>query len=82
MLLLRIKITFLYGADHAYHLDIPENILAEAMRISGVKTKTGTIIISLREFINRNKVEQLRALRGKVDLDIKLDELRRNRVTQ
>jgi len=47
-----------------------------------VKTKIGTIIISLREFINRNKVEQLRALRGKVDLDIKLDKLRRNLVTQ
>ena len=60
-------------------LDIPEDILAEAMRLSGTKSKTSTIILSLQEFINHKKIEKLRALRGKLDLDIDLDSLRRDR---
>lgn len=60
-------------------LDIPEDILAEAMRLSGAKSKTSTIIMSLQEFINRKKIEKLRTLRGKLDLDIDLDVLRQDR---
>ena len=60
-------------------LDIPEDILAEAMRLSGARSKTSTVILSLQELINRKKIEKLRALRGKLDLDIDLDALRRDR---
>lgn len=60
-------------------LDIPEDILTEAMLLAGTKNKTTTVIISLQELINRKKIEKLRALRGKIDLDIDLDALRRDR---
>jgi Arc/MetJ family transcription regulator len=62
-------------------IDIPENIMAEAMRLAGVRSKTTTVILSLQEFINHKKIEKLRALRGKIDLDIDLEALRRNRTT-
>ena len=60
-------------------LDIPDDILTEAMLLAGTKNKTTTVIISLQELINRKKIEKLRALRGKIDLDIDLDALRRDR---
>lgn len=60
-------------------LDIPEDLFAEAVRVSGAKSKTSTVILALQVLINRAKGEKLRALRGKLDLDIDLDALRRSR---
>lgn len=60
-------------------IDIPEEILTEAMQLAGIKTKTGAIVLSLQEFINHKKIEKLRGLRGKINLDIDLDALRRDR---
>ncbi|OGQ94430.1 MAG: hypothetical protein A2521_17490 [Deltaproteobacteria bacterium RIFOXYD12_FULL_57_12] len=60
-------------------LDIPEDLLAEAMRVAKTRSKTSTIILSLQELINRKKIDRLRAMRGKVALDIDLDALRRDR---
>jgi len=60
-------------------LDLPDDLLNEAMRLSKAKTKTGAIVLSLQELINRRKIEQLRKLKGKLDLDIDLDSLRRDR---
>ena len=62
-------------------LDLPEELLKEAMRLSKVKTKTSAVILSLQELINKKKIEQLRKLKGKLDLDIDLDALRRDRTT-
>ena len=60
-------------------LDLPDDLLSEAMRLSKVRTKTGAIVLSLQELINRRKIERLRKLKGKLDLDIDLDSLRRDR---
>jgi Arc/MetJ family transcription regulator len=60
-------------------LDLPDDLLSEAMRLSKVRTKTGAVILSLQELINRRKIERLRKLKGKLDLDIDLDSLRRDR---
>ena len=60
-------------------LDLPDDLLSEAMRLSKVKTKTGAVVLSLQELINRRKIERLRKLKGKLDLDIDLDSLRRDR---
>ena len=60
-------------------LDLPGDLLSEAMRLSKVKTKTGAVVLSLQELINRRKIERLRKLKGKLDLDIDLESLRRDR---
>lgn len=60
-------------------LDIPEDLLAEAMRLAKTRSKTSTIILSLQELINQRKIDRLRAMRGKISLDIDLDALRRDR---
>jgi len=62
-------------------LDLPEDLLKEAMRLSNARTKTGTVILSLQELINKRKIERLRELKGKLDLGVDLDALRRDRTT-
>jgi len=63
-------------------LDLPEDLVKEAMRLCKVKTKTGAVILSLQEMINKKKIEQLRKLQGKLNLDIDLDALRRDRTVE
>ena len=58
-------------------VDIPEEIMKEALRTSQVKTKTMVIVLGLKELINRHKLDQLRALRGKVKLAVDLGKSRK-----
>ncbi|NOZ10355.1 MAG: type II toxin-antitoxin system VapB family antitoxin [Gammaproteobacteria bacterium] len=57
-------------------LDLPEKLLSEAMKITRTGTKTGVIVLALRELIRKAKIRDLKKYRGKIDLDINLDELR------
>jgi Arc/MetJ family transcription regulator len=57
-------------------LDLPENLLNEAMKITHTGTKTGVIVLALRELIRKSKICNLKKYKGKIDLDINLDEIR------
>lgn len=57
-------------------LDLPEVLLSEAMKASHTDTKTGVIILALNELIIKSKISDLKKFKGKVDLDINLDEIR------
>lgn len=61
-------------------LDLPDALLEAAQRACGAKTKTMTVVMALQELVNARKIEQLRALRGKVPLDVDLKALRGERV--
>ncbi|MDL5050600.1 type II toxin-antitoxin system VapB family antitoxin [Oscillatoria amoena NRMC-F 0135] len=58
-------------------LDLPESLLKEAMKVSHQKTKTAVIVTALNDLIRKNKLQQLRAYRGKVDIDLDLNQLRK-----
>ena len=60
-------------------LDIPENLLSEAMRITRTKTKTAVIILALEELIRKARIAELKQFQGKIELDIDLDNLRARR---
>ena len=60
-------------------LDLPENLLDEAMKITRTSTKTGVIIMALEELVRKSKISGLKKYRGKFDLDIDLAELRDRR---
>ena len=49
-------------------IDIPSDLLGDAMRLAHTKTKTMTVILGLQELINHHKLQRLRALRGKIKL--------------
>ena len=57
-------------------LDLPEDLLDEAMKITRTGTKTGVIILALRELIRKSKLSDLKKYKGKINLDIDLDDLR------
>ncbi len=58
-------------------LDLPEELLVDAMKSSGEQTKTAVIITALEELVRKRNLQELRKLRGSVDLDIDLGTLRK-----
>jgi Arc/MetJ family transcription regulator len=58
-------------------LNLPENLIAEAMKLTGEKTKTGVIRLALTNLIEEDKLKDLKNYYGKVDLDIDLVSLRK-----
>jgi len=57
-------------------LDLPENLLNEAMRVTHTDTKTAVIVKALEELVRKSKISGIKKYRGKIDLDIDLNELR------
>ena len=57
-------------------IDIPENLINEAMEITKSPTKTELIKIALYQIIQKNKIKSLKKYKGKVDLAIDLNIVR------
>jgi len=57
-------------------LDLPKNLIDEAMKASHITTKTQLIITALEELIRKSKISGLKDFKGKVDVDIDMDTLR------
>jgi len=58
-------------------LDIPENLIREALKVTKSKTKTDLIKKALENIIQRNRIRRIKDFKGKVDLNIDLDVLRK-----
>lgn len=58
-------------------LDLPADLLDDAMRAGKCATKTATIVLALKELVRREKVARLRSMRGSMpDFNLDLDALR------
>ena len=57
-------------------LNIDDNALAEALRVSGGKTKTFVINEALREYARSRGLRELLRFRGKLAWEGNLDDLR------
>lgn len=57
-------------------LDLPEDLLHEAMKVSHTGTKTQVIILALQELVRKSTLADLKKYKGKVDLDLDIDTLR------
>ena len=53
-------------------LDLPIDLLNEAMKATHIKTKTKVIIIALEEVIRKSNIAELKEFKGRVDWDIDL----------
>jgi len=60
-------------------LDLPQDLLDEAMEVSHLKTKTALIIAALEDLVRKNRIQGLKNYKGKIDLDMDLDSLRNRR---
>jgi hypothetical protein len=58
-------------------LNIDEKLLEEVLCETGEKDKGRAVNAALAEFIRRRRLEDLRALRGTIDIEDNLDELER-----
>ncbi|MCD6272261.1 MAG: type II toxin-antitoxin system VapB family antitoxin [Deltaproteobacteria bacterium] len=57
-------------------LDLPEELINEAMKATKIHTKTRVIILALEELIRKLKISGIKEYKGKIDLDIDLDSIR------
>lgn len=57
-------------------LDLPEELLSAAMKITGTNTKSQAIKVALQKLIDDERRLKLLTFKGKVDLGIDLDILR------
>ncbi|NOQ47177.1 MAG: type II toxin-antitoxin system VapB family antitoxin [Desulfobulbaceae bacterium] len=57
-------------------LDLPEELLNEAMKVTHIQTKTKVIITALEELIRKSTISDIKQYKGKIDLDIDLDSIR------
>ena len=57
-------------------LDLPEDLIDEAMKATKIKTKTKVIITALEELIRKSKISELKEFKGKVDLNIDMNTVR------
>jgi len=58
-------------------LDLPEDLLCEALKISHCRTKTEVIKKALKSLIQHERVQGLKKYKGKIDLNIDLGCLRK-----
>ncbi|MBP1728750.1 MAG: hypothetical protein H6Q56_1123 [Deltaproteobacteria bacterium] len=50
-------------------LNIPDELIKEVQRLSGQKTKTQAIVTVMEDYVRRKKMENLLALRGKINIE-------------
>jgi hypothetical protein len=58
-------------------LDLPDNLINEALRLTHIKTKTDLIKEALFNLVEKEKIKELKNYYGKVKLDIDLNVLRK-----
>jgi len=57
-------------------LDLPEDLINEAMKVTHINTKTRVIITALEDIIRKSKISGLKKYKGKLDLDIDINAIR------
>ena len=58
-------------------MDLPLNLIDEARAALGFKSKTDTVVFALREVVRRGRIDDLKALMGRVSFEFDPGELRR-----
>ncbi len=58
-------------------VNIPDDLLNEAMKLTKARSKSELIRFALLNLVQKNKIKDLKKFKGKVDLDINLETLRK-----
>ncbi|SEF92680.1 type II toxin-antitoxin system VapB family antitoxin [Algoriphagus boritolerans] len=61
------------------NIDIDEELIKEAMKLTGIKTKKGVVEKALAHLVSLKKQEKIKQIRGKYLWEGDLDEMRENR---
>ena len=60
-------------------IDIPEELISEAMELTRIQTKTDLVKTALQNLIQKERIKDLKNYFGKVNLEIDLDAIRKRR---
>ena len=60
-------------------LDLPNDLLQEALKITNERNKTSLIVNSVKSVIRKHKLMQLIEKQGSIALNIKTDQLRKRK---
>ena len=58
-------------------LDLPAPLIDEAMKATHQRTKTAVIVTALEDLVRKSRIRGITKFKGKVDLDIDLNTLRK-----
>ncbi len=58
------------------NIEIDDNLMADALKATGLSTKKETVELGLKALIKLNKQASIRALRGKLKWEGNLEEMR------
>ena len=61
------------------NIEIDDDLIKEAMRLTGIKTKKAVVEAALAQMLSLKKQERLKDLRGKLKWEGNLDEMREGR---
>lgn len=50
-------------------LNIPDELITEVQNLTGAKSKTKAVVTAIQEFIRKKRMEQLLALKGRIEID-------------
>lgn len=56
-------------------LNIPDDLLSQVQKITGEKSKTKAITTAMKEYVRQQKIKELIALRGKIQIEDVTEEL-------
>ena len=57
-------------------INVSDNVIAEILKLVKAKTKTEAINRALSDYVRMKRLEKLRALRGKLNIDLDVEKLR------
>ena len=57
-------------------LDLPDDLINEAMKATSINTKTKVIIVALEDLIRKSNSSGLKKFKGKVNLGIDMNSIR------
>ncbi|MBI4925330.1 MAG: type II toxin-antitoxin system VapB family antitoxin [Bdellovibrio sp.] len=60
-------------------LDIPQELVEEAQKLLGFKSKTDTVLVSLQELIRRKRIDELKQMAGALHLELDVPSSRRRK---
>jgi Arc/MetJ family transcription regulator len=61
------------------NIDIDDRLMAQALKVTGLKTKREAVELGLRTLLRLRQQGELRKLRGKLDWQGDLDAMRRDK---
>jgi Arc/MetJ family transcription regulator len=61
------------------NIDIDEELIREAMKLTGITTKKGVVEKALAQMVSLKKQERIKQIRGKYQWEGDLNEMRENR---